>query len=105
MKKETFPPQVYKRPWGGIPVIYSFGDIFQLAPVGMTSISQLNEKGSSKKVGKSGHLGKLAFKRFLDPDDVKLWLTAADLPVSVDDVLAACMEIGLALDAEISWEQ
>ena len=71
MKKETFPPQVYKRPWGGIPVIYSFGDIFQLAPVGMTSISQLNEKGSSKKVGKSGHLGKLAFKRFLDPDDVR----------------------------------
>ena len=70
MKKEKFPPQVYKRPFGGIPIMYSFGDIFQLAPVGMTSISQLNEKSSSKNVGKSANLGKLAFKQFLDPVDV-----------------------------------
>lgn len=32
------PEDVYTRPWGGIPLIYSFGDCKQLSPVLMSAI-------------------------------------------------------------------
>eukprot|EP00957_Ditylum_brightwellii_P150290 11445538-Ditylum_brightwellii.AAC.1 len=43
------------RPWGGIPCVFSFGDYFQLPPVGMKGIhsaKQSNSEDSSDFVGK-----------------------------------------------------
>ena len=58
-------PAIYDRDWGGIPIIYSMGDIFQLAAIGpsvmdMTSIGKPNT---------SDMIGKMVFQNFLDPKD------------------------------------
>ena len=39
-------PDVYNRPWGGIPIVYSFGDIHQLPPVMTKSISDTSPSTS-----------------------------------------------------------
>lgn len=59
----SIPSDVHKRPWGGIPFIYSFGDSFQLAPVGMRAFySQAREP----KTG-SWSLGMIAVADFRNP--------------------------------------
>ena len=56
-------PAVYKRPWGGIPFIYSFGDCAQLPPVMMTAL--YDEKPA--KPNTADLLGKITIAEFLDP--------------------------------------
>ena len=56
-------PAVYKRAWGGIPFIYSFGDCAQLPPVMMTAL--YDEKPA--KPNTADLLGKIAIAEFLDP--------------------------------------
>ena len=58
-----FPPSVYERSWGGIPLVYSFGDCHQLPPVGMKAISDLK---SIPKIHTSDFQGLLSFKDFLN---------------------------------------
>lgn len=60
-------PAIYERPWGGIPFIYSFGDSYQLAPVGSRSFySPVNGNKPAEAVGK------LVVANFLNPPDKEL---------------------------------
>ena len=52
--------EVFNRPWGGIPFIYSFGDCAQLPPVMMTAL--YDEKAA--KPNTADLLGKLLLLNF-----------------------------------------
>ena len=72
---------VYSRPWGGIPLIYSFGDSQQLPPVMMKPIY---DKSEPKKTGSACDFGRMAISEFLDPHTPE---QAASLIVIMDEVL------------------
>ena len=55
--------EVFNRPWGGIPFIYSFGDCAQLPPVMMTALYD----DKTAKANTADMLGKIAITEFLDP--------------------------------------
>ena len=55
--------EVFNRPWGGIPFIYSFGDCAQLPPVMMTALYD----DKKAKANTADMLGKIAITEFLDP--------------------------------------
>ena len=55
--------EVFNRPWGGIPFIYSFGDCAQLPPVMMTALYD----DKKAKANTADMLGKIAIAEFLDP--------------------------------------
>ena len=57
-------PEIYNRPWGGIPLIYSFGDCAQLPPVLM---KPLYDKQPAK-AGTADCHGKLAISSYMNPD-------------------------------------
>ena len=38
----NFHSGIFQRIWGGVPIIYPFGDCHQLPPVGMKSISDMS---------------------------------------------------------------
>ena len=57
--------EIYNRPWGGIPCIYSFGDSAQLPPVMMKA---LYDKTPGKQ-GSSDVAGRTAISEFLLPPD------------------------------------
>ena len=59
----SLPSDVHKRPWGGIPFIYTFGDMFQLAPVGFRAFYS---KVREKHVG-SWLQGQIVMSDFLSP--------------------------------------
>ena len=48
--------EVFNRPWGGIPFIYSFGDCAQLPPVMMTALYD----DKKAKANTADMLGKIA---------------------------------------------
>eukprot|EP00957_Ditylum_brightwellii_P120757 9211084-Ditylum_brightwellii.AAC.1 len=50
------------RPWGGITCVFSFGDCFQLPPVGMKGIHNL--KPANDPSGSDG-IGRLVFENYL----------------------------------------
>ena len=54
---------IFKRTWGGVPIVYSFGDCHQLPPVGMEVISNISTR---PKLNTSDFHGFLAFSDFLD---------------------------------------
>ena len=56
-------PEIYNRPWGGIPLIYSFGDCAQLPPVLMKA---LYDKQPAK-AGTADCHGKLAISSYMNP--------------------------------------
>ena len=53
---------VYKRPYGGIPFIYSFGHAGQLPPVMMKAMS---DKSPSEKSATADQMGKIAIHDFM----------------------------------------
>jgi len=61
-RQPILPPNVFNRPWGGIPFIYSFGDSYQLNPVGFkTFYSQAAaNRGSDSQ-------GRIVVSNFLSP--------------------------------------
>ena len=69
------------RPWGGIPCVFSFGDCFQLPPVGMKGIHSMKQ---ADREDSSDFVGKLSFHNFLrrDPDSGTI-----SLVVLMDEVL------------------
>lgn len=56
---------IRNRDWGGIPIIYSMGDIFQLPAIG-PSVMDMKSIG---KPNTSDMIGKMVFRNFLDPKD------------------------------------
>ena len=74
------PPEIYKRPWGGIPFIYSFGDCFQLPPVKMKAIYD----NSPGKPDSSDNFGRVAFSEFIDADHLE---STDSVIVKMDNVL------------------
>ena len=52
---------VHQRPWGGIPLIYSFGDVQQLPPVGMKGMHDNAASKSSSSSDASGKLPSIIF--------------------------------------------
>ena len=54
-------PEVYSRPWGGLPFLYSFGHCGQLPPVKMKSMYDK----SSAKTNTADQKGKIAIHDFL----------------------------------------
>ena len=63
--EESLPEVVSKRPWGGIPMIYSFGDSAQLPPVMMKPYFD----ESYAKPGSSDMAGRIAMADFMNPDE------------------------------------
>ena len=72
--------EISKRPWGGIPLIYSFGDCFQLPPVKMKAIYD----NSAGKPDSSDNFGRIAFSEFIDSDHLD---TTDSVIVKMDNVL------------------
>ena len=60
-------PEVYSRPWGGLPFLYSFGHCGQLPPVKMKSMYDK----SSAKTNTADQKGKIAIHDFLYPRNKK----------------------------------
>ena len=60
-------PEVYSRPWGGLPFLYSFGHCGQLPPVLMKSMYDK----SPAKTHTADHKGKIAIQDFLHPNNDK----------------------------------
>ena len=60
----SLPQEIYSRPWGGIPLIYSFGDCGQLPPVLMKPLYDQQPA----KAGTADCLGKLAISSYMNPD-------------------------------------
>mmetsp|Transcript_3966 Transcript_3966/g.8935 ORF Transcript_3966/g.8935 Transcript_3966/m.8935 type:complete len:1042 (+) Transcript_3966:4059-7184(+) len=58
-------PEIYDRPYGGLPFLYSFGDSKQLPPV---KLKPFYDKRPGV-VGKSDLSGKIAFTDFVKPND------------------------------------
>ena len=58
----------YKRPYGGIPFIYSFGHAGQLPPVMMKAMS---DKSPSEKSATADQMGKIAIHDFMYSQDEK----------------------------------
>ena len=63
--RESLPEKIWSRPWGGIPMVYSFGDSAQLPPVMMKPYYDR----SPAKPGTSDLAGKVAISNFMFPDD------------------------------------
>ena len=63
--EDSLPEAISSRPWGGIPMIYSFGDSAQLPPVMMKPYFD----NSSAKPGSSDMAGKIAVSEFMYPDE------------------------------------
>ena len=57
--------KISKRPWGGIPIVISSGDCFQLSSIGR-SIIDMSSEGKENSADK---IGKLIFDDFLSPPD------------------------------------
>jgi hypothetical protein len=77
--EESLPEVVSKRPWGGIPMIYSFGDSAQLPPVMMKPYFD----ESYAKAGSSDMAGRIAMSDFMNPDET----TARSTFVSMKTVI------------------
>ena len=73
-------PHIYMRPWGGIPIIYSMGDCFQLASIGRSTI----DMETVGNLNSSDMLGKMIFADFLDPPDKE---EAVGVTVMMNEVL------------------
>ena len=73
-------PEIYNRPWGGIPFIYSFGDCCQLPPVKMKAIYD----DSCGKPDSSDNIGRIAFNDFVNADHIE---TTDSVVVKMDYVL------------------
>ena len=56
---------IYDREWGGIPIIYSMGDIYQLPAIG-PSVMDMTSTG---RPNTSDMIGKMVFRNFLNPKD------------------------------------
>ena len=54
---------IFKRTWGGVPIVYYFGDFHQLPPVGMTTIIDMFTR---PKINTSDFQGFFTFSNFLD---------------------------------------
>ena len=57
--------KISKRPWGGIPIVISSGDCFQLSSIGRSIIDMSNEGRENS----ADMIGKLVFDDFLSPPD------------------------------------
>lgn len=73
-------PDVYMRPWGGIPFVYSFGDCGQLPPVMMKGMYDQ----SIGRPGTADFMGRIAFAEFRSPPKPE---EATAVSVVMDEVL------------------
>ena len=62
----NFHSGIFQRTWGGVPIIYSFGDCHQLPPVRMKPISDMSTR---PKMNTSDFQGYFAFSSFLDSNE------------------------------------
>ena len=68
VQKDETPPYTHelsRRPFGGVPVVYSYGDCHQLPPVGEIALDSKNEPRDATSADASG---KFSFNRFLHPE-------------------------------------
>jgi hypothetical protein len=84
-ENSDLPSEVYNRPWGGLPFLYSMGDSAQLPPVMQKSMY-------SKDIGRpttSDHLGRIVIQDFLHPldlEEVKSTIVVMDEVLRQDDI-------------------
>ena len=89
-ENDNFPleNEIFERPWGGIPFIYSFGDCCQLPPVKMKSIFD----NSNGRPDSSDNIGRIVFNDFISADHMD---TSQSVIVKMDEVLRQDNEVFL----------
>ena len=79
-EESKIPESIYNRPWGGIPIIYSFGDCHQLSAIGRSIIDMV----SPGKSNSADAIGRLTFADFLSPPNTE---DALGVTVIMDKIL------------------
>ncbi|KAL7554626.1 hypothetical protein ACHAWF_018133 [Thalassiosira exigua] len=100
------PPEVYNRPWGGIPFIYSSGDCHQIAPVGAKAFYSTEPGSGSTADG----LGKVVVSDFMNPpnseDEEFNAFMLRDVVRQDDPFFLGFLERlrnGMLTDADVDW--